>query len=115
MIEFENTENKVETPQNFDNSKNTLLDEVEFKDEKNIAFSCRNVDLFYDNGEKHSLKNINNQQCHYCFLEYKLLPLLMTKLKHNTESLNLLPMTRLIYKLHHTLPYRGDRPGLPRH
>ena len=24
-------------------------------------------------------------------------------------------MTRLIYKLHHTLPYRGDRPGLPRH
>ena len=55
MIEFENTENKVETPQNFDNSKNTLLDEAEFKDEKNIAFSCRNVDLFYDNGEKHSL------------------------------------------------------------
>ena len=59
MIEFENTENKVETPQNFDNSKNTLLDEAEFKDGKNIAFSCRNVDLFYDNGEKHSLKNIN--------------------------------------------------------
>ena len=25
MIEFENTENKVETPQNFDNSKNTLI------------------------------------------------------------------------------------------
>ena len=59
MIEFENTENKVETPQNFDNSKNTLLDEAEFKDENNIAFSCRNVDLFYDYGEKHSLKNIN--------------------------------------------------------
>ena len=50
MIEFENEQTNVE--QKVDNSANTLLDKEEFKNPENIAFSCRNVDLYYDYGEK---------------------------------------------------------------
>ena len=59
MIELENV-NKEEVAITKDNNlNNTLLEDEEFKNPDNIVFSCRNVDLFYDNGEKHSLKNIN--------------------------------------------------------
>ena len=58
MIELEN-EIKEETKPFNQNTSNVLLNDEEFKNPDNIVFSCRNVDLYYDNGDKHSLKNIN--------------------------------------------------------
>ena len=57
MISFEN----YEANKSSEIVKNPAepISNVENIDPKDIVFSCRNVDLFYDNGEKHSLKNIN--------------------------------------------------------